>query len=194
MKKFTFSVLVLLFILAPVFSFAQDTAPAAKPDGSDHPLADLFDRWHAEDQERALKRLGEYRADTEKELLKYNRLLEKRSQAVLRLERALVDGDETLLEVALDVIRGNKSELATSAKWLVEEHGKKLLSQAVSVYTDRKDEDGEEARYTEHLAFYRKAKALTEQVPPAELTKLLADAQKAFPRYFERLEEWGMKF
>src|SRR3989344_3727894 len=99
--------------------------------------------------ERDLKYLGEHRKETEDELAKFNGLIAKRDgELTEKLKRALADGDETLVEVALDNIWSNKRQLDFSAEWVVDQKGKRLLESASSIY--RNDLITEE-QYTEHL-------------------------------------------
>ncbi|MBI4156050.1 MAG: hypothetical protein HY507_02335 [Candidatus Zambryskibacteria bacterium] len=179
---------VLLALLMIGSAFAQEPTQQQ----SFKPLEQLYAEWQKQDNERDLKYLGERRQEAEDELAKFNGLIAKRDGGLTeKLKRALADGDGTLIEVALDNIWSNKRELDFSAEWVIDQHGKQLMESARSAY---QKELITEEQYTEHLGFFRKAKARTEEVLPESLTKMVSEAKQKSPQYFARLERIGQPY
>ena len=189
----TFPMIAFLLIVLSVPAFAQEPPQVPPTENAIRKtFDDILEKWKQQDKERDLGWLADYRNDVEIELVKYNDLLTKRTELTEKLKRALDDGDQTLIEVALDDIRANKNDLQFSAKWLVQEWGKRHMDMARSAY--RNGYISEEDYTEQHLNFSRENETLTKKTVPEELAKLIEEAKQKIPEYFARLERIGRPY
>jgi hypothetical protein len=176
--------MITLMVFAVTAAFGQEQVPAEKKS-----LSQLQNEWREQDNKKAVQRLAQIRTQTEEWLGKYNDQITTRIALAEKLARALKDGDETLIEVAVADLTGNKHDLARSAKWVVQEEGEQLMKSASDAYRSKLIKEDE---YAEHLKFYRQAKARTEEPVPADLAELIAKAKEKIPDYFAMLKTvWG---
>lgn len=106
--------LIFVMALAPLVAFGQEQQPQQEKKTA----SQFMEEWRQEDNKKAVQRLGEIRTLTEEWLTKYNDQLKTRAMLTEKLKRALTDGDETLIEVAVSDLNGNRMDLEMSAKWL----------------------------------------------------------------------------
>ena len=186
MRKILFVVFLMLFLT--IGAFAQEPAQQQ----TEKSLDELRAKWAQEDKDRELKYLADNRKETESAFTTYNGLVQQRDgELTQKLKRAVADGDETLLTVALNDIRANKSEVEFAAKWATDEHGKRLRNSASAAYVSGHINESE---YIEHLNFFRMVKATTEDKVPETLIQLITTAKEKAPNYFTRLERIGRPY
>lgn len=185
MKTIAMTVFLLALLALTNASFGQE------PQNQQKSPTQLLDELQQQDNERRFRYIAQYRKETEDGLAKFNGLISERDVKLTeKLKRALNDGDETLIGVALEKIRSNQGDLKV-AKLGLEESGKLLLDEARAAY---RDDLITEEQYTEHLNFVRSAQARAGEAAPAALTKLIETAKQKLPEYFTRLERLGQKF
>lgn len=173
--------LTIVMAFGAFVAFGQEQQPQEKKSASQ-----LMQEWREQDNKRAVERLGETRKLLDEWVAKYSEQLKARTQLTDKLKRALADGDETLIEVAVSDLNGNRWDLEHSAEWIVKKEGEDLLSEARSTY--KAGLITEEA-YAAHLKFYRQQKAHTEESLPTELAGLIKQARQKVPDYFAILEQ-----
>ncbi len=181
--------IVLACALAPMV--AQDQATSEPKDGKKN-YEQFMKEWHAEENQRAIAAVVKGRTELEQELRQYKDLLETRKDLTAKLQRALDDGDETLIQVAVSDVKLNTMDLQYRAKQVVGWSGERLMQAARNAYSSYERLITEEV-YTGHLKFYREAKKLTEEPAPKELVELIAKAKVKLPDYFAILEQQGYK-
>ena len=164
---------------ASVADFGQEKQTTMKP--SEQMKIELLN----DNNKRAIAQVGECRKSVEESFAKYKAHLATRTKLTNKLQRALADGDETLIQVAVSDLDGNRRNLEMEAEWLIKTYGEKLLDRARDAY---KNELITEEVYIEHLKFYRQSKALTEQTLPEELTNVIKQAKEKLLDYFAILE------
>ena len=177
--------LTVVLALSPFMVFGQDQK-IVQPTEKKSTLT--MDELVQQDHKLELAELADYHKKTETELVKYNGLVAVRNILTEKLKRAIKDGDETLVEVAVQDLVNNKADLLYAAKWIVAEYGGSMMQAAKSAYRFRliTEED-----YTKHLVFFRQVKARTEEPAPAELVSLIGEARQKVPIYFKILKDAG---
>lgn len=152
------------------------------PDDVDHQL--FGERRHL------MGSVDDFRKAAEVQLGEYEELLARRQELTQKLKRAVDDGDETLIEVAVSDIHVIQKRLLYRDGVLLKDRAKLFLDSARSAY---RNESITEQQYADHLAFFRKVKArMTEPVPP-DLRSLLVRARAKLPAYFAVLDLSGPK-
>ena len=190
--KFMF-IWMMILALAPS-AFAQESTVTEEQIQSraGQILADLQNQRNV----RELEQLTERRQAAATALTHYNKLIISRDDDITeKLKRAIADGDETLIEVALDDVRANKYNIQSEAKWLVDgesfSHGRLVIEAARQAY---RDDIITEEQYTNHLKFFRMIKARIEEPTPAALSAMIDEARKKVPEYFALWEKIGRPF
>ncbi len=186
---------VVFLTLASILAFGQETVHPAEVQAAQaekNIQDEARQQQRAEDTQRQLLKISFNRRKSEEFLNLFNEHVSQRDKELTpKLKRALDDGDENLIEVALDKIDSNMRDLYFNAKFAVEEYGKQLWSEAGAAY---RFDLITESEYTQHLAFYRKMKARTEEPLPTPLASMITEAKKKVPTYFTRREANGFAF
>jgi hypothetical protein len=186
--KMTKVFLTAVLALTPLVAFGQDQKKA--PVVEQKSLRQLQLESQDGDKARSLANLADCRKKADRELAEYNDLTTTRVKLIEKLRRAIKDGDETLVKVAVMDALVNNDRIVRANQGSVRDSSSAALQASGSAYTSGYISEEE---YTKDLESFRQVKTRIEDPTPPELVSLLEQARLVVPYYFALLQRSGFR-